>query len=156
MEPKLALTPEQAAAARAELGRTGEGVGKAGTGARGRLNLAGQAHPVTGVRFNQEGFPEFQSIHETTIPEQLRGPAVSDDAQFRQATRDLREAVRANPELRQNFTDAQLKAIEAGRPRIPGLTWHHAEDGVTLELVDRPTHTGTGHAGGRAATGGRP
>jgi hypothetical protein len=125
------------------------------TAARGRIDLAGKQHPVSGVRFNERGFPEFESLHDVAIPQQLQGPKVSDAAQFRAATRDLRETLRANPELRQGFTTEQLRAIDGGQARIPGLTWHHAEDGVTLQLVDRPGHRATGHAGGRQATGGR-
>jgi hypothetical protein len=124
--------------------------------ARGRVDLAGQAHPTSGVRFNERGFPEFDSLYDTTIPERLRGPSIADETQFRQATRDLREYLRANPALRENFTPEQLAAIERGEPRLPDLTWHHVEDGTTLQLVGRLTHRQTGHSGGRQATGGRP
>jgi DNase/tRNase domain of colicin-like bacteriocin len=61
-----------------------------------------------------------------------------------------------NPALKKNFTKEQLDAIARGDERIPGYTWHHNEDGVTLQLVDSETHRFTGHSGGRQLTGGRP
>jgi len=60
------------------------------------------------------------------------------------------------PELKSNFTDEQLKAIEKGKAKIPDHTWHHHQDGKTLQLVDQSTHAKTGHTGGRGLTGGRP
>lgn len=103
-----------------------------------------------------QGFPVFDSRFDTMIPEQLRGPAISDAAQMRSATAALREHLAANLAERALFTPEQLEAIDAGAARIPGFTWHHNEDGVTLQLVDRSTHQQTGHRGGRVVPGGRP
>ncbi|MGZ3457060.1 MAG: HNH endonuclease [Archangium sp.] len=119
-------------------------------------HLAGQKHPVTGVPFNDNGYPVFEPIVEITIPEELRGPEVSDDRQFADASRQLREKLERRPTLKSTFTPEQLEAIKNGWPRIPGLTWHHHEDGMTLQLVDRDTHVRTGHSGGRETSGGRP
>ena len=127
-----------------------------GTQARGRANLAGQRHQRSGVEFDAEGFPVFQSRFDVKIPGQLNSPKVSDTRQFSAATRELRAAIRENPEMARQFTSDQLKAIESGQPRIPGYTWHHNQDGATLQLVERTPHRQTGHAGGRQATGGRP
>jgi len=119
-------------------------------------HLAGQRHPVTGVLFKENGYPIFEPIAEVTIPEELRGPEVSDARQFADASRQLRESLEQDPTLKVLFTSEQLEAIEKGWPRIPGLTWHHHEDGMTLQLVDRDTHVRTGHSGGRESSGGRP
>lgn len=119
-------------------------------------HLAGQRHPRTNVPFDNQGFPIFDSAHDVTLPSSLRGPSVSDTAQFRNATQQLHEAIQQNPALRQNFTQAQLDAIAEGAERIPGYTWHHHQDGVRLQLVDAETHRLTGHSGGRQMTGGRP
>lgn len=119
-------------------------------------HLAGQRHPVTGVLFKENGYPIFEPIAEVSIPEELRGPEVSDARQFADASRQLRESLEQDPTLKVLFTSEQLEAIEKGWPRIPGLTWHHHEDGMTLQLVDRDTHVRTGHSGGREFSGGRP
>ncbi|WP_158502227.1 HNH endonuclease [Vitiosangium sp. GDMCC 1.1324] len=111
---------------------------------------------MTGVLFMENGYPAFDPIFEVTIPEELRGPEVSDTRQFADAARQLREEFARNPTLESIFSPEQLEAIKKGWPRIPGLTWHHHEDGMTLQLVDRDTHVRTGHSGGREASGGRP
>jgi colicin-lik colicin-like DNase/tRNase family protein len=118
-------------------------------------HLAGQRHPVTGVLFKDNGYPAFEPIVEIIIPEELRGPEVSDARQFADASRQLREKLERRPMLEPIFSPDQLEAIKMGWPRIPGLTWHHHEDGVTLQLVDRDTHNRTGHSGGRETSGGR-
>lgn len=119
-------------------------------------HMAGQRHPVTGVLFKENGYPAFEPIVEIIIPEELRGPEVSDARQFADASRQLRERLERRPMLESSFSPEQLEAIKKGWPRIPGLTWHHHEDGMTLQLVDRDTHTRTGHSGGRETSGGRP
>jgi hypothetical protein len=119
-------------------------------------HLAGQKHPVTGVEFNEKGHPIFDSIFDITLPENLRGEEVSDTRQFTEATRQLGEVLEISPALGTLFNPDQLDAIHKGWPRIPGLTWHHHEDGVTLQLVDRDVHAKTGHSGGRETSGGRP
>jgi hypothetical protein len=118
-------------------------------------HLAGQRHPVTGVPYNNSGYPVFEPIAEITIPEELRGPEVSDARQFANASRQLREILEISPEIGAPFSPEQLEAINKGWPRIPGLTWHHHEDGTTLQLVDRDAHARTGHSGGRETSGGR-
>lgn len=119
-------------------------------------HLAGQKHPVTGVPYNGGGYPIFEPIAEVTIPEELRSPEVSDARQFADASRQLRETLEHKPVMATLFSPEQLEAIRQGWPRIPGLTWHHHEDGMTLQLVDRDTHARTGHSGGRETSGGRP
>ncbi|WNG56795.1 HNH endonuclease [Archangium gephyra] len=119
-------------------------------------DLAGQRHPVTGVLFKENGYPAFESMMDIILPEELRGPEVSDARQFAEASRQLREEFECNPTLEFSFSPEQIEAITKGWPRIPRLTWHHHEDGMTLQLVDRDTHARTGHSGGRQTSGGRP
>jgi hypothetical protein len=111
---------------------------------------------VTGVPFNEKGYPIFDAIVEATIPEELRGPDVSDAVQFIDATRQLREQMERRPALERLFTQEQREAIRQELARIPEMTWHHHEDGMTLQLVDREIHARTGHSGGRELSGGRP
>lgn len=107
-------------------------------------------HPVTGVEM-RDGFPVFEPQHDFAL-----GPDLVDASDYRQmsaATRDLRATLEKNPTRWRQFTSEQQDAIRAGNDRIPDYTWHHHEDGDTLQLVDRWTHSKTGHDGGRAITG---
>jgi len=118
-------------------------------------HLAGKPHPKTNVMFDSDAYPEFPSSFSVALPRVLRNSGVSDDAQFSYATRVLWRAILASPSIRSSFTETQLRAIESGKPRIPGLTWDHYKDAIRLDLVNRPLHSKTGHTGGRAHTGGR-
>jgi hypothetical protein len=161
---KTIVAPESSATMRprdtdvaAEGTEPGEAAETTKTQPRARRNghLAGLQHPKTGVPFDESGFPVFDSMHDVKLPPEKIGPNVSDEAQFKYATEHLKAHLDANPEERQNFTQKQLDEIDNGEPRIDDYTWHHSEDGQTLELVDRDIHAKTGHDGGRKATGGR-
>jgi DNase/tRNase domain of colicin-like bacteriocin len=118
--------------------------------------MAGKNHPVTGVYFDRNGYPVFNSKFDVKLSLELRGNSVSDHKQFKDATRQLKNKIESNPALRREFTAEQLKDIFAEEEKIVGLTWHHHQDGVRLQLVDEWTHAKTGHDGGRKNTGGRP
>jgi hypothetical protein len=118
--------------------------------------LAGKNHPVTNVPFDRQGYPIFQSLKDVKLPANLRGNSVSDVKQFEYATEQLRRQIEANPAMERLFSAEQLEDIRAGEAYIDGLTWHHHQDGIRLQLVDRQTHAKTGHDGGRKNTGGRP
>jgi hypothetical protein len=85
----------------------------------------------------------------------MRGPNVSDYTQMTYATRELRDLIERKPTEALKFTKKQLAAIQKGLDRIPGLTWHHHENGSLLQLVDRKLHSKVGHDGGRKKVGGR-
>jgi hypothetical protein len=119
-------------------------------------HLAGKTHPVSGVPFDNNGYPIFDSMGEATLPGHLVGPQISDARQFQEATRQLWNEITDNPSLARRFTAEQLGQIERGEAYIDGFTWHHHQDGTTMQLVDRFIHSKTGHSGGRQATGGRP
>jgi hypothetical protein len=123
---------------------------------RRNARLAGKNHPVTGVPFDRRGYPIFESLKDVKLPSNLRGNLVSDTKQFEYATEQLRRQIEANPAMEKLFTAKQLEDIRAGEAYIDGLTWHHHQDGIRLQLVDRDTHSKTGHDGGRKNTGGRP
>ncbi|HVZ41160.1 MAG TPA: DUF4157 domain-containing protein [Candidatus Kapabacteria bacterium] len=147
-------TPEERATSTMEAGA--EGAQKTAKKKIRNGHLAGKQHPKTGVPFNANGYPIFESKFDVHLPPELIGPTVRDGAQFEFATRALRDELERQPGLRKLFTEEQLRAIQAGEERIPDYTWHHHEDGVRLQLVDRNLHGKTGHSGGREATGGRP
>ncbi len=120
-----------------------------------RMKMAGKRHKKTGVRFDKTGNPVFDSLHNKKLPKRMCNPSVSDDSQMKFATRDLKKALEKDPRKRRRFTKQQLDDIENEEARITGLTWHHHQDGRTLQLVDRKTHAKTGYDGGRQKTGGR-
>jgi DNase/tRNase domain of colicin-like bacteriocin len=121
-----------------------------------RKDLAGKTHPVTGVPYDRNGYPIFDSKFDAKIPNDLKGHKISDYDQFKEATKQLKADLEANPSFKSRFTDEQLADIMAEKDKIRGLTWHHHQDGVRLQLVDRDIHLKTGHDGGRKTTGGRP
>lgn len=120
------------------------------------VRLAGQAHPVTGVVFDQRGFPIFDKdvVFDTRLPAtSFQGSSYQ--SQMRMATRDLRAAIERAPELGSAFSPSQLQAIQAGNVRIPGLTWHHHQDAGRMQLVPTGVHRDTHHIGGGSMLGGR-
>jgi len=81
------------------------------------------------VRFTNDGFPNFgpYATHTARFPNGFRGTP----ADFAAANR------------------------QAGLARTPdGFTWHHHQDGRTLQLVPRDLHEAIRHAGGVALMGG--
>ncbi len=79
-----------------------------------------------GVRFNASGHPDFSPYARKTIT--LTG-LKGDNSDFTRADRAAGFSPGARP---------------------PGFTWHHHEDGVTLQLVPRDLHRRIGHTGGCA------
>jgi hypothetical protein len=90
------------------------------------------------------------------LPKELNSPDVTDTAQFKYDTKDLKQTLEGNSVLKSNFTDKQIEAIAKENAKIPDYTWHHHQDGKTLQLVDHALNSKTGHTGGRALTVGRP
>ena len=120
------------------------------------VQLAGQRHPETGVVFDQRGFPIFDnhSAYDTRFTGADFQNA-SYQTQMRMATRDLRSQIQANLQLRSQFNDAQLSAIQGGNAKIPDFTWHHHQDRGRMQLVRENIHRQTGHVGGEAMSGGQ-
>jgi len=87
-------------------------------------HLAGTTHPVTGIPFNDKGFPDFSSVADKTV----------EIAQTGDRTKD-----------------AKLANEAAGLDKTPeGFIWHHHENGTTMQLVPSDIHQQTGHTGGVA------
>ena len=120
------------------------------------VHLAGSRHPETGVVFDQRGYPIFDDVASYDIrfsSSQFSG--VDYQGQMRMATRDLRNTLDSNPQLRSQFEPDQLQAIQSGRASIPRLTWHHHQDTGRMQLVPRDIHRDTGHIGGKVVSGGQ-
>ena len=71
------------------------------------------------------------------------------------ATRDLREKINSGKISRSQFSPEQLKAIQSGRSKIPGLTWHHHQDRGRMQLVQKGKHNEARHIGGDAMSKGK-
>ncbi|PTL84342.1 HNH endonuclease [Vitiosangium sp. GDMCC 1.1324] len=87
-------------------------------------HLAGKRHPVTGVPFDADGYPDFRAAG-----------VVKAEVKITYTGSRARDFAAAN------------KA--AGFGETPkGMTWHHHQDGMTMQLVPTETHARTGHTGG--------
>ncbi len=85
-------------------------------------DLAGKKHPDTGIPFDSQGFPDFSSVSQRSVPVPHTGGRA-----------DVNAANRA-----------------AGFDRTPdGMVWHHHQDGRTMQLVPENIHRQTGHTGSR-------
>jgi DNase/tRNase domain of colicin-like bacteriocin/Phage portal protein len=88
-------------------------------------DLAGQKHPVTGVPFDKEGFPDFKAAG--AVKKEVNFPHSGDDGR--------------------DFATANRLAGYGSTPL--DSTWHHHQDGNQMQLVDRETHRLTGHTGSK-------
>jgi hypothetical protein len=83
--------------------------------------LAGDKHPGTKIPFDKEGFPDFSGVTTKTVKVPHTG---------------IREV------------DATAANRAAGFNATPkGMTWHHHQDGRTMQLVPESIHGRTGHTG---------
>lgn len=87
-------------------------------------HLAGKQHPVTGVPFDAEGYPDFKAagVVKAEVQISYTGSRMGDFAAANKAA-GLRETPK-------------------------GMTWHHHQDRATLQLVPTDIHAKTGHTGG--------
>ncbi|KAB5627132.1 filamentous hemagglutinin N-terminal domain-containing protein [Pseudomonas putida] len=119
------------------------------------VHLAGQRHPVTGVVFDNRGFPIFDDV--TAFDTRISIDAfksASYEGQMKLATKDLLGAIQQGQVKASSFTAKQLQQISAGAKKIDGYTWHHHQDSGRMQLVPELIHKKTGHIGGEAMGGG--
>jgi hypothetical protein len=88
------------------------------------FHLAGKKHPVTGVPFDLDGYPDFRATGVVRVEVKITytGSRMGDYAAANKAA-GLRETPK-------------------------GMTWHHHQDGTTMQLVPTDIHAKTGHTGG--------
>ncbi|AXR08483.1 HNH endonuclease [Salinimonas sediminis] len=68
-------------------------------------------------------------------------------AQMRQATRDLRDAINSGKVDATQFTLEQLKKIKSGSSSINNFTWHHNADSGNMQLISKDIHSAVRHIG---------
>ena len=95
---------------------------------------------------------------EKMIPYDKRGLAIFDDvvvfttkidhtksysSQMGQASKDMWEVIKNDPNAKSKFTANQLKDLELGRPKIEGYTWHHNAQSSpnSMQLVPNEFHS---------------
>jgi hypothetical protein len=87
-------------------------------------HLAGSVHPKTGIPFDSTGHADFSKVAIKSVTIVQTGNRAIDEAAANAA--------------------AGLKST----PR--GFTWHHHQNGSTMQLVPSDVHAATGHTGGVA------
>ncbi|TKI82959.1 type VII secretion protein, partial [Bacillus wiedmannii] len=108
-------------------------------------DLAGDKHPVTGIPYDAEGFPIFESKGEVMLKE--ADFKKSRTTQSRKRSKALYEQIMENPELALKFTYEEIQLFKMGKTP-EHYTWHHHQDTGRMQLVDYQTHHDTGHTGG--------
>ncbi len=88
---------------------------------------AGKTHS-SGIPFDAHGYPDFSSVATHTVKIKQAGNYTTD------------------------FAAANRAAGLSSTPK--GYTWHHHQDGTTMQLVPTPIHKATGHTGGVGLGGG--
>lgn len=108
-------------------------------------DLAGDKHPVTGIRYDLDGFPIFKAHSEVKLKE----------ADFKKSrpthdkicSKALYEQIMKDPKLAAKFTEEEIELFKLGE--VPeNYTWHHHQEAGRMQLVDYETHRKTGHTGG--------
>ena len=115
------------------VGAIGVKLGQAGAAAERPTirngHLAGKVHPVTGVPFDEHGYPDFRAAG-----------VVEREVQITYTSSRRGDFIAAN-------AAADLKVT----PR--GMSWHHHQDRTTMQLVPKDVHRATGHTGGYGLEG---
>lgn len=109
------------------------------------MDLAGKTHPVSGVKFDSNGFPIFESKYNTKLDPQ--DYLKSRGTHFDRASKALYNDIMNDSNLRSKFTEAEIAIFkEGGVPKA--YTWHHHQDEGVMQLVDRKIHRQTGYTDG--------
>jgi hypothetical protein len=94
-------------------------------------HLAEKEHPATGVPFDQKGYPDFK------------------------AAGVVRAEVKITPTGNRPGDFAAANRAAGFKSTPEGYTWHHHQDGTTMQLVPTEIHRATGHTGGFSSGNGR-
>ncbi|PDY18130.1 MULTISPECIES: HNH endonuclease [Bacillus cereus group] len=115
--------------------------------------LAGGTHVKKGVDFDILGFPIFKGDDVKFTMRLDKNLHISpDEAQFKECTRKLKEAIDSGKIPKELFSPDQLAQINAGKARIKGLTWHHHQVPGKVQLVISKVHK-VNHLGGNKLWG---
>ncbi|MDG2944687.1 VENN motif pre-toxin domain-containing protein [Exercitatus varius] len=120
------------------------------------VKLAGQRHPITGVPFDEKGFPIFDDIakYDTKL-DVVEFKNISYQEQMKMATKQLYQELGDKGLKIKGFDNEQITAIKNGNDKIPGFTWHHHQDTGRMQLIPEWEHSQTGHIGGNSIQKGK-
>ncbi|WP_052948087.1 HNH endonuclease [Aneurinibacillus tyrosinisolvens] len=110
-------------------------------------HLQGDKHPVTGVPYDRDGFPIFDSKYETHLhPADYKKSRQIHD---KRCNEKLLQDLKANPHLKDEIglTDEEIEDLEFSG-ELENYTWHHHQEPGKMQLVDSNIHSKTGHTGG--------
>ncbi len=108
------------------------------------------------VRFDKDGFPEFETQFETLLSDSHIGSGKK-ELHFRAANQNLFSALKETPSLARKLglSPAEVEALARSAEPPPGYTWHHHQDVGRMQLVPFEAHRlATPHTGGMAIWGG--
>jgi hypothetical protein len=108
------------------------------------------------LRFDKDGFPEFDTPFETLIDDVHIGSG-NPPAHFRAANANLHKALEKNPRLAERLGLSQEEVTNLQNSALPPslYTWHHHQDVGRMQLVLKPIHRlSRPHTGGMAIWGG--
>ncbi|WP_242434913.1 HNH endonuclease, partial [Bacillus cereus] len=112
--------------------------------------LAGDKHPVTGIPYDLDGFPIFESKGEVFLKE--ADFKKSRPTHFRKCNKAFYKQIMEDPNLASKFTEEEIQMFKQGEtPK--NYTWHHHQDAGRMQLVDYQIHHDTGHTGGNRIWG---
>lgn len=117
---------------------------------------------IFSVTFDPAGIPDFSDYShgrvDVNIDLDARRGNTANGANFRNddytaASEALWDQIKNNPEAQSQFTARQLRELQAGRPQIHNMTWHHAGHSLNtngtgpMMLVDSLPHSTFSHRG---------
>lgn len=108
------------------------------------------------VRFDKDGFPEFETPFETLLDGSHVGSGKK-ELHFRSANQNLFSSIKENPGLAQKLglSAKEIEALAHAAEPPPGYTWHHHQDVGRMQLVPLEAHRlAMPHTGGMAIWGG--
>ncbi|MGE7201701.1 T7SS effector LXG polymorphic toxin [Bacillus haynesii] len=110
-------------------------------------HLKNKKHPVTGVPYDKDGFPIFESKYTTKLDES--DFKKTRDQHFNKLNKELYKEIEENPSLIKKLELSEDDLLDLRDGITPEkYTWHHHQTPGKMELVDREIHSKTGHTGG--------
>lgn len=117
---------------------------------KGIPGMVNKKHKVTGVRFDKDGFPQFDSIFEIKLPRNLYRK--SRETHFRYANKKIYERIKKDKRFARKFTKSEIESFKRGETPSK-FTWHHHQDSGRLQLVYNNIHAKVNHRGGYSIWG---
>lgn len=112
--------------------------------------MAKRTHKKTGIKFDRNGFPKFESYYNYRI--NFWDLKKSRETHFYQANRHLYKKALKSIKIRQLFNKFDLQELKKG-DTPDKYTWHHHQNRGKMQLVLRDIHSNVSHIGGYSIWG---